>query len=907
MKNGLFKNFILDDENNKGSVMITVLVAFLFVAVLAAIILSTVTVNFQMRAVDRSTKDEFYYAEKTLNDLYNGIGQDCSAIMGKAYNEVLSEYKTTSNSSYMDEEKAYKAFSKSFVTLFYKDIAENQSTKFPGYIVKDTHKKGGSDASSRAIVKSYGEIKYYKDSTRADALEITSEGDADIKDVGLIVVRGVKIQSNPDANENIGYVSEINTDIVIEIPKVSFFTTNNRVYDYAILANDGLILNPNSQVIAKGNVYGGTIPFDDISANPTAYSNTSDYGGIVLGNNSSLEINDAAYVVSGGDISLDNATLKINQDNTMLNNQIWFENIEINGNSTVNIKGDLFAADDLQVNSNADGSHVKIEGSYYGYNDGERIATVNNGSGDISLTTKKAIITSLTDYEMSTPDGDNIASRSSSIVLNAKETDIDMEDLKTLLLFGNAFINHESKKKIEPGFMIKDNRKNGTPAKSEYLDLIIDSGKISDASIPESVALKMSQDIILMPTEFLKGSNPRACDEAGASDPFSSDGISIPSNWFGKAYIDSAKPYTYVKLDADGSAMIYAYCYLNFKDDESKAEYVKKIIDGGDTGSKPTAATLKEELLDRASSYNGKLKVQIGNANTRLYANGAILTYDGSDLSYIDPSRYVDSNAFTSYSANLYKRYRMLDTYLDSMADFPLSSGDAKNISYQDFVEKDNNLPLGRFFWLWGLNNASGSTNKIMAGDTDAEAAEYGSNFVYLSSDSGEIDLCNKIPGTNPRKAFVIVDGDATVNNDLTIHGFLACNGKLTVKDGKKLTVIYDSTLLNKRIEKEQEKMVENEGYHDENSPASNDKVKNLLIYYLLNGSRDLYKSASEYKMMEPSDSINNSMMKSNQESESATSLREYRYVDGATVNSDDLNTEYTNFVYYENWKKGQR
>ena len=206
MKNGLFKNFILDDENNKGSVMITVLVAFLFVAVLAAIILSTVTVNFQMRAVDRSTKDEFYYAEKTLNDLYNGIGQDCSAIMGKAYNEVLAEYKTTGNSSYMDEEKAYKAFCEKFVTKFYTDIAENQSTKFPGYIVKDTHKKGGSDASSRAIVKSYGEIKYYKDSTRADALEIDSVNNPNIKDVGLIVVRGVKIQSNPDANENIGYV-----------------------------------------------------------------------------------------------------------------------------------------------------------------------------------------------------------------------------------------------------------------------------------------------------------------------------------------------------------------------------------------------------------------------------------------------------------------------------------------------------------------------------------------------------------------------------------------------------------------------------------------------------------------------------------------------------------------------------
>ena len=110
-------------KDNKGSVMITVLVAFLFVAVLASIILATVTVNFKMRSIDRRTKDEFYYAEKALNDLYNGIGQECSEIMGETYNDVLSKYKKSDDSTYMDEEEAYKSFKKAFVTAFYKDIA----------------------------------------------------------------------------------------------------------------------------------------------------------------------------------------------------------------------------------------------------------------------------------------------------------------------------------------------------------------------------------------------------------------------------------------------------------------------------------------------------------------------------------------------------------------------------------------------------------------------------------------------------------------------------------------------------------------------------------------------------------------------------------------------------------------
>ena len=895
-------------KDNKGSVMITVLVAFLFVAVLASIILATVTVNFKMRSIDRRTKDEFYYAEKALNDLYNGIGQECSEIMGETYNDVLSKYKKSDDSTYMDEEEAYKSFKKAFVTAFYKDIAQNQADKFSAYVVKDTSKKGSSDKASRAIVKNYGTIKYYNNSSRSESYTISSESDANIEKVGLIVIEGVKVQSNPDANENVGYISEINTDIVVEVPRVSFFTTNNRAYDYAILANDGIELESNAIIKANGNVYGGTLPFTEIADNVSSYKKAADYGGITLNDNSKFEINDAAYVVSGGDITLNGGELSINQKNTMLNNQIWFENIEVNSPSVINVNGDLFAADDLQINSGADGSTVIIKGSYYGYNDGKQQMTGVGGTN--KLTTKKAIITSLNDYEKSA-DGDNISSRSSAIVINAKEAKVDMSELKTLLLCGNAFINHMSKDKIEPGSDIQNNRKAETPPKTDYLKLIINAGKISDASVPESVALKMTQDIILMPTEFLKDANPRISNpricESRDSDPFVSDEIPkrIPSDWFGLSYIDPIKPYTYVKLDADNSAMIYAYCYLNFKDDESKTAYVKAVIDGADTGAQPTAYDIKTEMLDRMEAYKDKLTIKVGNASTRLYANGAVLNYEGNNLTVTDPSSYTDSNAFTSYSANLYKRYRMLDTYLDSMADVPLSATDNKNIDKQDLEDDADKLPAGRFFWLWGLENAAGGAGTIKAADdtkAQEELKEFGSNFVYIKS-SSEVDLASELTGTNPHKAFVIVDGDAKVSSDLTIQGFLVCTGKLTIKDGKKLNVTYDSTLLNKRIEKELKKLIDNGGFHDdETAPGSNTQMKNLLIYYLLNEGRSFYGGGGTYKLPAKVDELTNAKMKDHPD------YREYKFIEGTTSNSSlDLNTDYINFVYFENWKKGQR
>ena len=53
--------------------------------------------------------------------------------------------------------------------------------------------------------------------------------------------------------------------------------------------------------------------------------------------------------MSGGDITLNGGKFFVNQDNTMLNNQIWFENIEVNSPSEIKVNGDLFAADDLQT------------------------------------------------------------------------------------------------------------------------------------------------------------------------------------------------------------------------------------------------------------------------------------------------------------------------------------------------------------------------------------------------------------------------------------------------------------------------------------------------------------------------------------------------------------------------------
>ena len=770
-------------------------------------------------------------------------------------------------------------------------------------------KPGTTDRISRANVKNYGTVHYYEyDSTNKKRVEVSNPGsdDNNAKKIVAIIIKGIRIQSNPDAAENIGYVSEISTDIVIEIPKVNFFTVNNKTYDYAIIANNGIDIGNGAKVMAKGSVYGGTVPF---AGDFSSYNNSYEYGGIHVGENAKFIIEDAEYVVSGGDIYVEKDGLfEVDKPNSALNNQIWFENLEVKGSgATVNISGDIFAADDLQVNSGSDGSSVTLQGSYYGFNDGTQEVEVYEGTTPYKLTTKRAQISNRTPFQNSMGSDQNYAMRSSSIIMNSKDSIIDLSGLKTLMVLGNSYINHESKSGIT-----------------------VDTGKIKDASLPESVALKSSQDLTLVPTEFSGLQNPIVCS-SGNDDPYDSKKTEIingmsSSDWFGHDYVNVANPYSVIKVK--DAYQVYAYCYMNFKDDNSKIEYIKKIFEGANTGSAPTAATLKKELLASSKTFNGRIKL----GGARVYAKNAILGYDGTDLQFPSDTSVANKNTFDTYSTNLYKRYRLLDTYLDNMSDTPFTVSDSKEFDVQDFKKEDNEMPLGRFFWLWGLRKAGKADNAVSGtfADIKAEASldpnaatddeakknelkKYGSNFIFLKDSSNDIDLCERLGGMGTQKAIVIIDGNAFVKNDLTINGFVACVGKLTVQDNVKFTVTFDSTLLNRRISEELKDVDKNGGYHDENKPNVNPAMRNLLIYYMMNSDRNLYADGSKYKMPYPISNLESSHMKNNQDIQMTdvtpkpVSYREYTYLNTlGTGVENKINTDYTDFVYFENWKKGQ-
>lgn len=871
-----------------------VLVAFLFVSVLVSIIMSSVVVNFKMRAIDRKTKDEFYYAEKALNDIYAGVGENCANALGNSYNVVMSKY-TSNSGSYQDQVEAYDEFCKEFLKSIYAAVSPSNSyglslktldkdaliTKLNGYVV-----------DGRAKVVSIGDVKYLKSDKITGA--ITDEDK--YPSIKYTVIKDVKIISDITSTDNSGYVSGITTDIVIETPQVDFFTVNEKGLEYAIAANDGIEFNGNATI--NGSVYGGTRPTGSINDTLVALAHSkwmtdaSDYGGILV-NGAEVSVN-GEYVVSGGDIYIKKNVAgnpgKLNISYAA-KNEVWFDNLTVEGdNSVVDISGDLYAMGDLQVEGNE--SNVKIDGNYYGYNDGSfasktEMLTDSNGRG-------KA----------------NASSRFSSIIVNSKESSVNMTGLDTLVLLGKAYINHETNRTTDTNTSLEVVPQPG----SDYAE----DSKHDD--IGESVALRSGQEIFLCPSEFLKGdTNPNIFDTT--SYDFSVDTVTM-ANWFGWNYLNQTNPTKTVKLTRNG--INRAYCYLNFKGsnaieiNENQRKYVADVVNGTSSYSscEPLPSTINYRL-----KHTNKLQhseILIGDTDTRVYASGSVVQYKYMTGSETEDTISVKGNTagferFKGYSGNMNYKYRRLCTYLDPMTNSTFSGATVTNIHNDDFESGD--LPFGKLFWEKGIENSIGAGDPpICSRELDAEGnyVDYikdcnstvivchggnGDAFYDGSQYAGAVDIAGVLNACgNPHNVFMIIDGDAYVKDNIDINGFIYVQGELIVENGATLKVTYNSTLLDKRLEGELTKLKEVYLNARKNNPTVSVKScydKRTLIYYLL-----------DYKV--PDDGSKLSPQVENLSDSQIDGKRKYKIDVNTGDVVYDVTSDYTQFMYFENWRKGQ-
>ena len=835
--------------NNQGSVMLTVLISFMFISVLVAIIMPLTVMAYRMKAVERQTKDEFYYVERALNDVYSGIGKECSFELGRAYSNTLAKYDFTDNT--FAYEQFHLIYVKKLVDILYDD---SDATITPQKkLVSKMNLYLTSDIRGRAEVNSVNDILFYDKDTKSYVDKEHIDASKYNK------YSKIKIEQLHVASKNRDFVSSVTTDMVIEIPTIDFFKVNEKELDYALVGCKGIEFLGDASVI--GNVYGGA---------------KSNDGGIIVGSETtcpSVTIN-ADYVVSGSNITVNQGNLSVGSVYGR-DNEIWFENLILGNDkydssrtAKANIDGNLYALNDLQVEGK--GADVTITGNYYGY-----------GDEGTTLKSKESIFRQNDDEEY---DEDMRHSQSSSIIVNSSAANLDMSNIRSLVLLGQAYIDHNSK------YDAKD---------SETYKVYGDT-KMKDDGTGESASIKASQELLLVPEEFLDYSNPT--EYTGSSIVPNDEKVENLKTWVSKNFSNvrlADNPIKDVKLVKNGSKY-YAYLYLNFDSQQSEKNYIDQIINcdiNKDDSSqmKPSKQTMKRRILFASLAQGSSIKIGKYDAEapsniektTRIYTKkGTVLFFD-KDTEELDiRGNTTDFVGYDSSSANLYNKYTYLDTYLDFNSDMSKSvNATAKN---------DEVLPFGRLFWKKGIQNDAGTTPI----KTELDGVTV---LVYGGGDELDLNDPVKALGTSAiaKNALVIVDGDVRVTNNTIINGFIICSGKITVNNGAELIVNSDLSSLQKRINAEIKAV---RGNITSNNPTTTDLnnayEKGYLIRYLL------LKYIPEYGVTPEKYYDKSEVFSVGANSQINSPLRYLIKSKESQESTYNVNSDYTQFITLENWKK---
>lgn len=905
-------------DENRGSTLITVIVAIAFVTILVTIILGTTVVNVRMKGIDRRTKDDFYYAEKALNDIYTGIGLELAQTAADEYENTFKKIGFDDEGLGGDfnmAEVAEKDFRKNFVIAAYKKIDKLDGTP------NDNDNKV-SKSSLEAYITGQSPPGELPKTEVIDDVNIvyrkkdgSGESTSYSSDVDSVVLKDVTVMRT-DAS---GYMSVISTDFIINIPTVDFLGTNVDVSDYGIIAGKGLYILGDTTI--NGNVYAGIHP-TPIPSVDAYYQEKNDEkthkgvsGGInVKGAKATFNGN---YIISKGDINLawvngKNTELKVltpgaGEDVNLSN--LWYTSLRtIKGNNpegitdkfNIDINANVFALNDLALN--ADNSTVKIKGNYYGYND---------------KTLKSILGFSESEFEDT-----NVSRRddavNSAIIINGSNASLDMSEISNLVLMGKAYIDFTSDTSTT-------NWENGQVVPTA-----------------EGVALKTNQQLYLVPPDFLDGPNP----VQGGSGIFTIIPTADLQKWFGYDYLDSTKIHDKYEVTINDGSKVY-YDYLVFNDKKWKpvgevsslpedtntekyivtkkngslkvVKYIESAEDlgtGGSISSKamfflkimtadnayeyaysngdpdasgrslPVFKEYKESLVEQQPSayrlhdrinlsmgydYFNLQQCVVGNndasENAHYYAKNAVINYkkNGSDFQ----SNVLDNTdgmlRYAGYPQNLYNRYKWLCVYLDGKENLLLEN-DPGDVGTGEWAP-DSTAPFSKF-----VVNSNIESMTINGSKNDAAAEGIkDTTFGVVVATTGDLTLSPT--GGQTFKGIAIVDGNITVPSTVKkVDGLLMATGTITFQGGTEVN--YDRGLIQSRIEKEIN-LIKNKNADTGDTYKGH---KGYMNYYLIS-----YLSKTD-----------------------GTSLL-YNIEPGSKIKRERIEADYNEFMHYENWQKGEK
>lgn len=580
-----------EEKQNSGFSLLTVIAAVSFIGILGLLVLYMAISNYQMKITDLKGKDSFYTAERALEEIRVGLQEDVGDSMSEAYIKVLETYNKDVDSGGVGLEKQRQ---NEFAAEFVKKLAgrlKESETSLDRYDLNHLLNYLDLNNSEKFDPAKESLIVTATSSEKGNSMEkngsITNDNLMVKDNKKGILLKNIKVIYV----DSKGYASIIRTDIRLGIPKVQFPTSSTLpdLMNMIVVAGKGIICEGKSSI--NGSIYAGILEDSTIKEkNPRA--------SIWLKPGATLDIQSGENVVSAGEIcAKPHATFTCE---TGVN--LWAQGVKVDS-AQVNLLGTTYLSDDLTIES-GNSSTVTIEGEYYGYGYPE--------SAKASMNSKM--------YEKWSD-----TALSSSIVINGKNTTLDLSGVRKLMLAGRSYIGTS---------------KFGTSKFSN-----------SDVMMGESITVKGTQLAYLLPPELIDTANlkdPKMeitnpisytdYEESGLmgmnSLPLKMDTVSeaLGNMSLNQIGVDTQKPVQEVFYNNNASGG-YVYFYLNFSNTSEGDRAASDFMYHYYKDNPQVKKNLDKYLSFYFSNINNGIKVKNMKNYIRYVTNGNVLSYEGGEES----------------------------------------------------------------------------------------------------------------------------------------------------------------------------------------------------------------------------------------------------------------------------------
>lgn len=656
-------------RDERGSSLVMTIIAMTFISILAVAVIAMTITNIRLKQAQKESQKNFYNADSIVDAIRAGLYDIAAESAEKAYEDAIVLYGSSNTSM-------KQVYTKKFMTNMVNMLSNGASVYSPSggdkYYYSDVViRRFLTDAQSgNGAVLADGYQSAVSDNPGYGYLET---------DLDSLILKDVKVMKTDK-----DYQTMIKTDIRVNVPNITE-ETDSEYLAYALIADNQILSENSATNTVNGSVYAGISKCNITGA-------TRPESGLIVSSGSHLLLN-SDYVITRGDIRMDgNGELTINTGADK-DSGVYAENIEtkqekVKAMNTLKISGNSYIADDMELWGNGDS--VTIEGNYYGYNYND-------------------------DYSSSTVTASKQSEFSSAILINGRDTSLNLTGVKNLMLAGYTFISRGLNDYGDPN---KNEKFTGTQFEKNKEHTNYQN---QDIAMGESMTVKSTQLAYYVPSDFVKEgqvalapNDPadakiyfRIANETEDEYTFDAEGYNkylqcTQAGFRIQNYVDSTTPLTcYYRNDVNVKGDL-KYFYLNFaSDDKAKSFYevYQKCKPYGDVED------VNKEML---SGYGLRLNV---NADGTEKA-GAVLTRTGNIL--------YGNNTSTNGKANqhiLKPNQNIGDVYLYN---------DARDISkrymsYQMSLMKNYDLAISSSQFRLDLRSPAKVIATVAAADKDAK------------------------------------------------------------------------------------------------------------------------------------------------------------------------------------------